>query len=296
IAKEMVGQVLVIGDPHDVWIADDDVGSEPLLPARAVLGEKDELKIRGGNDRGGALAVEDVLEDLHVRRIARHRNEVPVARPVEARREGAHVGGHDDGRQRRLHQRSDDSLTSQGPRPGNEHFHDGTCGARFAASHAAWSTGNGGRLGIVARPAGVAPARARTARAVRTRILASRKRLQWSTYQTSRANRSSQSTAFRPWTTAHPVMPGRTSCRLRSSCVYRSRYFVSNGRGPPRLRSPRTTFRSCGNSSMLVVRRNWPRRLNRCSSGRSSPSSPRASFIVLSLMISNVFSWKPTRV
>src|SRR5882672_253568 len=43
IAKVTVGQVLVIGDPHDVWIADDDVGSEPLLPARAVLGEKDEL-------------------------------------------------------------------------------------------------------------------------------------------------------------------------------------------------------------------------------------------------------------
>ena len=103
IAKETVGQVLVIGDSHDVWIADDDVGSEPLLPARAVLGEKDELDIRAGNDRVGALAVEDVLEGLHVRRIARHRNEVPVARPVEARREGARVGGHDDGRQRQLH-------------------------------------------------------------------------------------------------------------------------------------------------------------------------------------------------
>ena len=48
IAKEAVGQVLVIGDLHDVWIADDDMGSEPLLPARAVLGEKDELDIRAG--------------------------------------------------------------------------------------------------------------------------------------------------------------------------------------------------------------------------------------------------------
>ena len=123
IAKETVGQVLVIGDPHDVWIADDHVSSEPLLPARAVLGEKEELEIRAGNDRIGALAVEDVLEGLHVRRIARHRNEVPVARPVEARREWVRVGGHDDGRQRRLHQRSDDSLTEQSSGAGNEHFH-----------------------------------------------------------------------------------------------------------------------------------------------------------------------------
>src|SRR5215217_4811740 len=105
IAKETVGQVLVIGDPHDVWIADDDVGSEPLLPARAVLGEKEKLEIRAGNDSVGALAVQDVLEDLHVCRIVRHRNEMPVASPVKPRREGARVGGHDDGRQRRLHPR-----------------------------------------------------------------------------------------------------------------------------------------------------------------------------------------------
>src|SRR5215813_15333414 len=49
IAKETVSQVLIIGDPHDVRIADDDVGSEPLLPARAVVGEKDELDISAGN-------------------------------------------------------------------------------------------------------------------------------------------------------------------------------------------------------------------------------------------------------
>ena len=53
IVKETVGQILVIGDPHDVWIADDDVGFEPLLPARADLGEKEELETVPGMTASG---------------------------------------------------------------------------------------------------------------------------------------------------------------------------------------------------------------------------------------------------
>ena len=144
IPKEPVGQVLVVGDPHDIWIADNHVGSEPRFPARAVLGEKEQLEVRAGNDHIGPLAVEDVFESLHVRRIARHRNEMAVARPVEARRKWVRVGGHDDRRQRQLHQRSDDSLAEQSPAPVTSTFTLDTCGARFAAAHAAWRTGNGG--------------------------------------------------------------------------------------------------------------------------------------------------------
>jgi hypothetical protein len=62
IARETVGQVLVFGDPHDVWIVDDDVSPEPLLPACAILGEKEEFEICAGNDRVGTLTFEDVLE------------------------------------------------------------------------------------------------------------------------------------------------------------------------------------------------------------------------------------------
>src|SRR5690606_19450983 len=73
--------------------------------------------------------------------------------------------------------------------------------------------------GMVASPAAEMPSRARTLRRVRRRILRSRAREAWSTYQTSRANFSSQVRALRPLTWAQPVRPGRTSWRRACSGV-----------------------------------------------------------------------------
>src|SRR5271157_1054895 len=111
------------------------------------------------------------------------------------------------------------------------------------------------------------PSRRRTLTRVIVRILASSLNDQWSTYQVSSRNFSSQSIAFRPLTCAQPVIPGRTSWRLACSGVYRARYCISSGRGPMRLKSPLSTFQSWGSSSRLVLRRNRPSRVSRSESG-----------------------------
>ena len=71
--------------------------------------------------------------------------------------------------------------------------------------------------GIVASPSALIPSRFSTFHAVRTRIFRSSKKDRLSTYQTSRANFSSQVIAFRPLTCAQPVRPGLTSWRRACS-------------------------------------------------------------------------------
>ena len=61
------------------------------------------------------------------------------------------------------------------------------------------------------------PSPRRTMPTVRARMRASRASDAWSTYQTSRASRSSHAVVLRPFTWAQPVMPGRTSSRR--ACV-----------------------------------------------------------------------------
>src|SRR5216683_607285 len=149
---------------------------------------------------------------------------------------------------------------------------------------------------IVACPAADIPSRRTTRHTVIPRIFTSRLRLQWSTYHVSRANFSSQRIAFRPFTCAHPVMPGFTSCRLACSGVYRSRYSITSGRGPTRLNSPRSTFHNCGSSSRLMARSHRPSRVSLTSSPRSLPSPSRASVIVRNLTSSNTFASFPGRL
>src|SRR5260370_31110660 len=70
------------------------------------------------------------------------------------------------------------------------------------------------------------------------------------------------------FTCAHPVMPHFTLCRdmyqgssLRNFCTKK----VSSGRGPTTLISPCRTFRNCGNSSRLVLRKKRPNGVIRAS-------------------------------
>ena len=102
-------------------------------------------------------------------------------------------------------------------------------------------------------------------------------------YQMSSFSRSLNRSVLRPFTAAQPVIPGRMSCRRRSSGVYFSRYSTSRGRGPTRLMSPRTTFHSSGSSSRLEARRNRPSRVMRCSSVRYQTSPGRVARIVRNL-------------
>ena len=134
--------------------------------------------------------------------------------------------------------------------------------------------------GIVASPSALIPSRFSTFHAVMARIFRSSRKDRLSTYQTSRANFSSQVIAFRPLICAHPVIPGFTSCRRACSGVYRSRYWTRRGRGPTRLMSPFRTLNSSGSSSKLSRRRSMPKPESRASSGRRFPSRFRRSRIV----------------
>src|SRR5215216_2670230 len=62
-----------------------------------------------------------------------------------------------------------------------------------------------------------------------------------------------------PLTCAHPVIPGRTVCRLRCSVLNKGRYSIGNGLGPMRDMSPFSTFHNWGNSSSDVKRNTSPR-------------------------------------
>src|SRR5690606_19272141 len=116
---------------------------------------------------------------------------------------------------------------------------------------------------------------------------------QLSTYQTSYSNFSSQESAFRPFTCAQPVMPGRTLCRRACSGVYKGKYSIRSGRGPTRLMSPLRTLNNSGSSSKLVLRKKRPSLVKRCSSGSRRPCASRASVIVRNLYIVNGFPCSP---
>ena len=122
------------------------------------------------------------------------------------------------------------------------------------------------------------------------RISASSQRLRWSTYHTSSMRRWSHGRALRPFTCAHPVIPGRTSWRRNCSGEYRSRYSIRSGRGPTRLISPRITFHSSGNSSRLIRRRKAPKRVI------LSASQPSPMLIVRNFRVVNGFPRKPGRL
>lgn len=126
-------------------------------------------------------------------------------------------------------------------------------------------------------------------------ILKSRIKEQLSTYQTSYSNFLLKTSRFRPWTCAHPLIPGRTSWRRACSFEYKGRYLTNNGLGPIRAMSPFNTFISCGNSSMEVERTKLPTFVSRCSSGSSSPFSPRSSVMVLNFITLNILASLPGR-
>lgn len=78
-------------------------------------------------------------------------------------------------------------------------------------------------------------------------------------------------------------MPGIASCRLACSGEYRGKYSINSGLGPTRLRSPRSTFHNCGNSSTLEDRKNLPMAVSRSASGNMSPLALRLSIMVRNL-------------
>ena len=63
---------------------------------------------------------------------------------------------------------------------------------------------------------------------------------------------------WRPFTWAHPVMPGFTSKRARCAGEKNLSYSTGNARGPIQDISPLRIFTSCGSSSRLVTRRKFP--------------------------------------
>ena len=69
-------------------------------------------------------------------------------------------------------------------------------------------------------------------------------------------------------------MPGVVSSRRLAQPVICSDSWTTNGRGPTRLISPRSTFHSCGSSSMLHLRRNAPTRVMRGSSAILNSGPP----------------------
>src|SRR5450755_902260 len=80
------------------------------------------------------------------------------------------------------------------------------------------------------------PSRRSTCLTVRARILRSSEKLRCSTYQTSYSNFACQDKLLRPWTCAHPVIPGLTSLIatgghrlwIQTLPVHHSAVFVSN--------------------------------------------------------------------
>src|SRR5688572_11082038 len=93
---------------------------------------------------------------------------------------------------------------------------------------------------------------------VRNNILKSNAKDIWSTYQTSNSNLLSQLIALRPFTCAHPVIPGLTSCLLFCKDEYKGKYSTNKGRGPTKLMSPLITLINWGSSSKEVLRINFP--------------------------------------
>ena len=90
------------------------------------------------------------------------------------------------------------------------------------ANRSGGAVSDGGRnSAIVACPSALMPRRRARATTVRPAIRRSSGSDLFSTYQTSRANRSSQPTSLRPFTWAQPVSPGRTVWRSYSAGVYR---------------------------------------------------------------------------
>src|SRR4029450_7505281 len=113
-----------------------------------------------------------------------------------------------------------------------------------------------------------------SASGVRARILTSSQGERLSTYQTSSSIRSSHGSDARPCTCAQPVIPGRTSRRLRWCGVYCSTWYASVGLGPIRLISPRTTFHSCGTSSSEIRLSTEPTRVMRVSPWSTAQPAP----------------------
>jgi glycosyltransferase involved in cell wall biosynthesis len=126
-------------------------------------------------------------------------------------------------------------------------------------------------------------------------ILISSIRFQLSTYQTSNLNFSSQLIAFLPFTWAHPVKPGFTSCLLACSGEYRSRYLTSKGLGPTKLISPFNILYNSGSSSILVLRKNLPNLVSLSVSGNKFPSASFLSIMLRNLNIVNTLPCKPGR-
>ena len=138
-----------------------------------------------------------------------------------------------------------------------------------------------GLLGVVrghddARPGDSAaapqtPRRVRMTGSVRRRIDRSSPKDQLFKYARSYRSLISGSVEYSPETCARPVSPGRAACR---SAAARDRLRVNaransgrSGRGPTRLMSPRSTFQSCGISS---IARGAQRAPDRASSAGSS--------------------------
>src|SRR5688572_32781047 len=88
------------------------------------------------------------------------------------------------------------------------------------------------------------PSALKTFITVKNRILISNANEMWSTYQTSYANFCCQDNVFRPFTCAHPVIPGFTRCRLFCSRLYNGRYSINNGLGPTNDMCPDSTLKS----------------------------------------------------
>src|SRR5699024_5667610 len=98
---------------------------------------------------------------------------------------------------------------------------------------------------------------------------------------------------FLPFIWAHPVIPGRTSCLLACSSVYKSKYSTNNGLGPTILISPFKTLINCGSSSRLVFRKTLPNFVIRLLLGNKQPNLSLLFFIVLNLYMWNFSPCKP---
>ena len=105
----------------------------------------------------------------------------------------------------------------------------------------------------------LAPVPVRTTGTVRQRIFKSSQSDQLSMYSRSSRTQSLKSvTLLRPLICHRQVSPGLTLSRRRCArSLNRLTSSTGSGRGPTRLISPRSTLKSCGNSSRLNLRRNF---------------------------------------